>query len=63
MRVKVHYTIDTVYDFDEDYLRKSNEGPLSTARELIKHDFLRIETRADNVIPEYTSNIHFTFGD
>ena len=63
MRVKVHYTIDTEYDFDEDYLRESNDGPFSTARELIKHDFLRIETRADNVIPEYTSHIRFTFED
>ena len=63
MKVKVHYTIDTEYDFDDNELNELDIEPLSAAREWVKEDFIKIETRVDNVLPKYTSNIHFTFED
>ena len=49
-KIYVTYTIEAVYEEDTTEL-------LSTVDNRIREDFARIETRADNVLPEYTTNL------
>lgn len=54
--IKVKYQIETEYEFDKDELSKT--APVfEWCKNWIQEDFNRLETRADNVLPPYTSQL------
>jgi len=58
--IKVKYQIETEYEFDKDELPKyyDKTAPvLEWCKNWIQEDFNRLETRADNVLPPYTSKL------
>ena len=61
MKVKVRYTIETEYEFNDDQIRwnleNENDSLESWAKGWIEEDFIKIETRADNVLPDYKANL------
>lgn len=66
MKVKVQYILETEYDFNDEqlsYFPDEYETIESWARGWIKEDFYKVENRADNVLPPYTSRLHFNFNE
>lgn len=67
MKVKVIYTIETEYNFNDEYVKSSideedidNNSAEKWATNWIKEDFYKVENRADNVLPVYSSNLDIT---
>lgn len=62
-KVHVKYTIDCDYFFSEEEIRQQiedNEDERTVEeviKEWIEEDFNRVETRADNVLPQYSSDL------
>ena len=64
-KVKVHvvYTIETDYEFDRDEFARwadPTEDFIENIHGWIEEDFNKVETRADNVLPQYHSSLTFT---
>jgi hypothetical protein len=61
MKIKVRYTIDTEYEFDDNQIRlnldSEDDSPECWAKGWIEEDFIKIENRADNVLPDYKTNL------
>lgn len=59
----VTYTITTTYTFNPDCLLDKDEEQTEETfcRGWIEEDFRRIENRADNVLPDYTSTLQIDF--
>jgi len=62
MKIKVRYTIDTEYEFDDNQIRLNlddEDGSLEDcAKGWIEEDFRRIENRVDNVLSsDYKTNL------
>ena len=66
MKVKVKYVLETEYEFTDDEQLSyfpDEETPESHARNWIKEDFYKVENRADNILPPYTSRLYFIFNE
>lgn len=62
IKAHVRYTIDCDYFFSEKEMKQiveDNDGePMdSIIRNWIEEDFNEVETRADNVLPQYSSDL------
>lgn len=67
MIVKVKYTIETEYNFSNEQqlltFPDEDETVEQWIENWIKEDFYKIENRADNVLPLYTSKLEFDFDE
>ena len=62
IKAHVKYTIDCDYFFSEEEMKQiaeDNGGGYadSIIRNWIEQDFYKVETRADNVLPQYSSDL------
>lgn len=67
IKAHVRYTIDCDYFFSEEEMKQIAEDYsvelTDSIRNWIEQDFYKVETRADNVLPQYSSNLEIQVND
>lgn len=67
IKAHVRYTIDCDYFFSEEEMKQIAEDYgvelTDSIRNWIEQDFYKVETRADNVLPQYSSDLEIQVND